>query len=287
MFESMLLPTDGSEGTDEAIAHALDLAERFDATLFVVNVADTNRDSVTVVDAEVVDALEREGTEIVDAVAETARRRGVDVETEVVQGDPATTIADYAAQRGMDLVVMPTRGRSGVSEHLLGSVTERAVRLSEVPVLTIDSNADGRTAFPYENVLVATDGGEAAATAVDRGVELASGLDAALHAISVVDDVSLGYDVRSSAVSQQLDDAARETVNSIVDRAHEAGVESADGIVRHGVVYEELLDAVEATDADVVVLGTHGRGGAERVLLGSVAERVLRSSPVPVLTVPQ
>lgn len=285
MFEEILLPTDGSEGTDEAVDHALDIAERFDATAYVVHVADTNKDSVTVVGTEVVDALEREGEEIVDSTAEAARRRGVDVRTEVVQGDPATTIADYATERGMDLVAMPTHGRSGIGEHILGSVTERVVRLSEVPVLTVRTQGDARTTFPYENVLVATDGSEAARAATDRAVELAGTLDAAVHAVSVVDDSSLGLDVRSESASQRLEDDATEAVDAVADSAREAGVEDVTETVRHGDVNEEILAAVDETDADVVVLGTAGRGGVDRVLLGSVAERTVRTSPVPVVTV--
>ncbi|WP_135827894.1 universal stress protein [Halorussus halobius] len=287
MFEEILLPVDGSEGTDEAVAHALDVAERFDATASVVHVADTNRDSVTVVGTEVVDALEREGEEIVESTAETARRRGVDVRTEVVQGDPASAIAEYAAERGMDLVAMPTHGRSTIGEYVLGSVTERVVRLAEVPVLTVRTRGEARTAFPYESVLVATDGSEAARAATDRGVELAAALDAAVQAVSVVDDASLGPDVRSEAASRKLDGDATEAASAAADRAREAGVEDVAETVRHGDVHGEILAAVEETDADAVVLGTSGRGGVDRVLLGSVAERVVRTSPVPVLTVPR
>jgi len=285
MFEEILLPTDGSEGTDEAVDHALDIAERFDATAYVVHVADTNKDSVTVVGTEVVDALEREGEELVESTAEAARRRGVDVRTEVVQGDPASAIADYAAERGMDLVAMPTHGRSGIGEHILGSVTERVVRLSEVPVLTVRTQGDARTKFPYENVLVATDGSDAASAATDRAVELAGALDAAVHAVSVVDDSSLGLDVRSESASQRLEDDATEAVSAVADSAREAGVENVTETVRHGDAHEEILAAVDETDADAVVLGTSGRGGVDRILLGSVAERTVRTSPVPVVTV--
>lgn len=285
MFETVLLPTDGSEGTDDAVAHAIDVAAGFDATLFVVHVADTNRDSVTVVDGEVVDVLEEEGEDIVAETAERAQRRGVDVRTEVVQGDPATTIADYADERGMDLVAMPTHGREGLGQHLLGSVTERVVRISEVPVLTIRTHDDARTAFPYEDVLVATDGSEAATAAADRAVAFAEALDATLHAVSVVDDDALGLDVRSESAGQQLEAAADEAVGSVADHADEAGVADVVEHVRRGDVDDEILAAVDETGADVVMVGTSGRDAVDRVLLGSVAERVVRASPVPVITV--
>lgn len=285
MFEDILVPTDGSDGADAAIDHAVELAERFDAAIRVLFVASTTRDSVTVVGTDVVDALEREGTGVVESIAADLRERGVECDSEVVQGDPATTIADYAESRGMDLVVMSTRGRSGLSRYLLGSVTEKTVRLSDVPVLTIRAHEDARTSFPYENVLMPTDGSGAASAAADRAVELAAALDATLHAVSVVEDASLGFDVRSAAASDELEAAAEDAVADVAASASDAGVENVTEAVLGGRVHRELLRYADENDIDVVVMGTAGRGGTDRVLLGSVAERLVRSSPVPVLTV--
>ncbi|WP_435180158.1 universal stress protein [Halorussus sp. AFM4] len=285
MFENILVPVDGSEGADAAVGHAADIAERFDAAVRVLFVANTKRDSVTTVGTEVVDALEQKGEQIVEPVAADLRERGVDCETEVVQGAPATAIADYAESEGMDLVVMPTRGREGLSRLLLGSVTEKTLRLSEVPVLTIRTHEDARTSFPYEDVLVPTDGSEAARAAVDQAVDLAAALDATVHAVSVVDDTSLGLDVRSVSASEDLEDRAEEAVADVAARAEEAGVESVTEEVLRGRVHRRILGYVDDNDVDLVAVGTTGRGGTDRVLLGSVAERLVRSSPVPVLTV--
>jgi len=285
MFEEILLPVDGSDGTEAAVGHAADVADRFDATVHVVFVASTNRDSVTVVSGDVVDALESEGTDIVDSVADEIRARGVSCESEVVQGDPATTIADYADSRGMDLVVMATRGRTGLSRYLLGSVTEKVVRLSDVPVLTVRTDDEARTSFPYENVLSPTDGSEPASAAADRAADLAAALDATLHAVSVVDDTSLGFDVRSASASEELLERAEEAVAEVVAHADDAGVENVREEVLRGTVDRTILDYVDDRGVDLVVMGTRGRGGTERVLLGSVTERIVRTSPVPVLTV--
>ncbi|NHN57594.1 MULTISPECIES: universal stress protein [Halorussus] len=285
MFENILVPVDGSEGADAAIGHAGDIADRFDAAVRVLFVANTKRDSVTTIGTEVVDALERKGEQIVDPVAADLRERGVDCETEVVQGDPASTIADYAESQGMDLVVMPTHGRDGLSRLLLGSVTEKTVRLSDVPVLTIRSHDDARTSFPYEDVLVPTDGSNAAEAAVDEAVDLAAALDATVHAVSVVDDTSLGFDVRSASASEGFEDVAEEAVADVAARAEDAGVDAVAEEILRGRVHRQLLRYVDDNDVDLVAMGTTGRGGTDRVLLGSVTERLVRSSPVPVLTV--
>ncbi|UPV72835.1 universal stress protein [Halorussus limi] len=285
MFEDILVPVDGSDGADAAVGHAADVAERFEATVHVLFVASTNRDSVTVVGSDVVDALEREGGDIVDAAAEDLRERGVACESEVVQGDPATAIADYADSREMDLVAMATHGRTGLSRYLLGSVTEKVVRLSDVPVVTIRTHEEARTSFPYENVLAATDGSEAANAAADRAASLAAALDATLHAVSVVDDASLGFDVRSAAATDELRATAEDAIADVAATADEAGVERVREELLRGRVHRAILDYADDEDVDLIVAGTRGRGGTDRILLGSVTERLVRTSPVPVLTV--
>ena len=137
MYDAILYPTDGSEGATVALEHALDLATIHDATLHVLYVADTNRESLTTVAGEVVDALEREGEAIVAGVVDRVSGRDVAVVDEVVQGDPHRAILDYAGDHGIDLIVMATHGRQGIDRYLLGSVTERVVRTSDVPVLTV------------------------------------------------------------------------------------------------------------------------------------------------------
>lgn len=136
MYEDVLFPTDGESGSDTGFDRAVEVAETFDARLHVLYVADTTRDSVTNLRGTVVDILEREGQEVVDEYVERAEDRGVDAVDVVLQGQPHAVIAEYAGSEA-DVVVMPTRGRAGISEHLLGSTTERVVRTSAVPVLTV------------------------------------------------------------------------------------------------------------------------------------------------------
>ena len=137
MYGSILVPIDGSDVADFAFEEALSLAKALDAAVHVLFVADTAHDSVTVVGTDVIDALEQEGEGIVAEAAERARERGIAVTTEVLQGDPAETIIDYGATRDVDVVVMGTQGRTGLSRALLGSVTEKVVREATVPVLTV------------------------------------------------------------------------------------------------------------------------------------------------------
>jgi nucleotide-binding universal stress UspA family protein len=147
MYDDILVPTDGSAGMTGVIDHAVSLAREHDATLHGLYVVDTA--SLTDMPLEatmdgVTQSLHQEGEM---ALEEFERRSGdVPVDTGVVEGSPARDIVQAATDRGCDLVVMGTHGRSGVDRLLLGSVAERVVRSSPVPVLTVrvsEQLADG------------------------------------------------------------------------------------------------------------------------------------------------
>ncbi|MWG36263.1 universal stress protein [Halomarina oriensis] len=285
MFENILIPYDGSDGAAEVLHHASELALWADATIQILYVADTTRDSVTVVQGHTVDALERQGEDVVDEAARTLDTLGVSYETDVVQGNPAPTIVDYAERYDQDLIVMPTHGREGVSRYFVGSVSEKVVRLSSVPVLTVRMQPDETLVFPYENVLIPTDGSTAATHAAGRLVEFAAALDATVHVLSVVDDATLGLDVGSTGSGAEDEAAATDAVDAVVSEAETHGVTDTVRYVEHGTPVEELLGCIESNEIHAVGMGTTGRRGTDRILLGSVAEKTVRSAPVPVLTV--
>ncbi|MDS0221396.1 universal stress protein [Haloarcula sp. S1AR25-5A] len=161
MYEQILFPTDGSDGADVALEHARDIAETYDGTLHILTVLDTTSphigmtaagpasgstgmiaeepgmaESGMVGEDHSVQAHLRERAEaIVDAAADAVDT--VDTVTAVESGVPHSAILDYAAENDIDLVVMGTHGRTGVGRYLLGSVTEKVVRTSDVPVLTV------------------------------------------------------------------------------------------------------------------------------------------------------
>ncbi|MFT4889967.1 MAG: nucleotide-binding universal stress UspA family protein [Halobacteriales archaeon] len=281
VYDRILFPTDGSDVAGTVLDYVLDLAVGVDATVCVLNVADTNRDSVARIDGEVIDVLEGEGEEVVEAAADRARERGVSVETEVLQGDPYRTIVDYADTRDVGLVAMPTRGRRSLDRFLLGSVTERVVRRSDVPVLTIRPDDEVDLRHPYRNVLVPTDGSEAANDALAAAIEVASAAGAGLHLLHVVEESGFGLDFGSDDETDEAD----EILESAAETARDASIDPVTTAVQRGSVHEETMAYVDDHDVDLVVVGTHGRTNLDRYLLGSVAEKLVRSSPVPVMTV--
>jgi nucleotide-binding universal stress UspA family protein len=145
MYDDILVPTDGSDAANAAVPNAIDLAAKYDATLHVLYVADTTEYSTVTFEDDVVDPLEEEGEDVVDAVVAKADIEGVDARGVVMQGGVFETIQNYVADEGIDAVVMGTHGRRGLGRALLGSVTERVVRTSDVPVLTVREQADEAT----------------------------------------------------------------------------------------------------------------------------------------------
>ena len=285
VYEDILLPFDGSDGALSLLHHASEIAHWADATIHILFVADTTRDSVIVVEGQSVDALVQQGEDIVKEAENTLRTRGVDHDTNVVQGNPAPTIVEYAERYDHDLIVMPTHGREGVSRYLIGSISEKVVRLSPVPVLTARMQPDEQLSFPYEDILIPTDGSAGATHAAHHGLSLAASLDATVHVLSVIDDTPLGLDVRSTISRQESEQAATDAVDGLVSEAETHGVTNTVRHIEHGTPIKEILDYIESNDIHAVVMGTTGRRGIDQILLGSVAGKTVRSASVPVITV--
>ena len=143
MYDTILVPTDGSPQADAAIEQALDLAERYDATihsLYVVDISYPYADfEASAVNWEgVTAAQEGQGEQATATVRKRGEERNVPVEVEVTQSTSIHgEILNYVDDNDIDLIVMGTHGRRGLDRYLLGSVTEKIVRLADVPVLTV------------------------------------------------------------------------------------------------------------------------------------------------------
>jgi nucleotide-binding universal stress UspA family protein len=162
MYNEILYPTDGSDGAGAALTNARDIATAYDATVHVLHVAEQLKPHGLSSDVEVTGSggmvgdprggeaamegdrqkgderqaeVEAHGREVVETAAE--RFGDVRTETAVRGGNPYEVILDYADEHDIDLVVMGTHGRTGLDRYLLGSVTEKVVRTSDVPVLTV------------------------------------------------------------------------------------------------------------------------------------------------------
>ena len=138
-----------------------------------------------------------------------------------------------------------------------------------------------------DNILVPTDGSEGSEATIDPTVDVASIDDAPLHALSVIDTIAMGVDARSGAIFDALEESAQTAIETIEEQATQASVSAVETAIEHGSPHRRIRSYVEEHDIDLVVMGTHGRSGLKRYLLGSVAEKTVRTSPVHVMTVRQ
>lgn len=154
MYDRILVPTDGSAVSEAALAHAIELADQYDATLHALYVVDIDAVAYTL-GTEQVDRIERgsfdnlpeirkRAERATGVVADQAKKRGIVVEQHHTGGKPHREIAAYAAANDIDLVVMGSHGRAGVRRALLGSVTERTLRATNIPVLVVDHAEDDK-----------------------------------------------------------------------------------------------------------------------------------------------
>ncbi|WP_436927683.1 universal stress protein [Halosimplex amylolyticum] len=284
MYDTILVPTDGSAAAETAIKTALDLAQRFDASLQAINVVELDEFPADV-ESEAAEELTERGEETLATVRDQAADVGVSATTHVIEtADPIhQAIIDYAGDHDADLIVMGTHGRTGLNRLVLGSVTERTLRTSPVPVLTVHEDI---TFDPdFETVLVPTDGSDAANFAADHGITLAEATDAAMHVVHVVNLTAVSGEFGSAEVLNSLEEAGQQAVDDVINRAKDTGLRSVEASVLSGTPARAILDYAEERDIDLIVMGTHGRTGLDRYLLGSVTEKIVRVADAPVLTV--
>lgn len=140
MFDSILFPTDGSEGSAFARDYAFELAEDNDAVLHVLHVVEAFSPAASLHET-IVERMTQRGQEIVDSVSEAGKERGNTIETAVIEGDPAETIVEYAEDEAIDVIVMPTHGRAELMKAIVGSVTDKVIRTGDVPVFVLKYRA--------------------------------------------------------------------------------------------------------------------------------------------------
>jgi nucleotide-binding universal stress UspA family protein len=166
-------------------------------------------------------------------------------------------------------------------------VTERVVRRAGAPVLTVRATEGTRPAGDYTDVLVPTDGSDPAAAGVEHGLAVAERVGARVHAVSVVDASRFGGSpdlAPAGEFRERLAGEAERATEAVAERATAVGLDAVTH-VRRGSPARALLEYAEGHGVDLIAMGTRGRSGPGRYVLGSTTERTIRRSEVPVLAV--
>ena len=298
MLTRILVPVDGSPFAEHALPHALSLAEREAAELHILLVHHV----MLGIDAgwmpqpelyskHVFDAEERYLTDLRDRVAAAGVPK---IYIHHKEGEPSDLVATFADDHDIDLIVMSTHGRGGLQRAYLGSVADGVVRRAHTPVLLVRPGTEEgpRTLRRQEvrRILVALDGSPVSERALAVALDAAAPEGAHCTVLPVVvPPVFVSADRPESAqVSREEMDAPSRRANYYLDELERKvpGVDDARVVV-HQQPATAILQVADEIGADMIALGTRGLGKVTRLLIGSVADKVVRGAQVPVLVVPE
>lgn len=311
-FERILVPLDGSEMAAGILPVAEDLAKRLGARIDLLAVVDPETTElpsympialgapsvgISAAELEVADEVQleriRAATDYLNTVANSLREDGLAVDVEAIVGDPAQEIVAMARRRHTDVIAMATRGRSAIGRGLLGSVTDKVAHSSAVPMLVVRPS-DGGVVEPISRLIVGLDGSRVSETALDPARDLAASLKIPLILLraTAVAARMAAYGGEPYFASADLygdtDEEAKDYLEAIAARQRELGpdLETVETKVGPGTAYNEIQAAAAEHPGSLIVLATRGRSGLTRWVLGSVTDRIIRSSEGPVLVIP-
>ncbi|TKB70615.1 MAG: universal stress protein [Nitrospira sp.] len=287
----ILLATDGSQGSVRAEAYACALAQSWGASLTVMSVLEfppgMNPDYA--VNRLYLDELMQETTTRLVDVTARAGGLGLLAQSRIATGIPSEEVLAVAGAEDADLVVVGTRGKTGLEHVLLGSTAERIIRMAPCPVLTVPAGkqrAGERLKATFTRMLVPVDFSDCSRDALEYGALIAQRWKTSLKLFHVLEPVSYGLDftLPQMAHRESSKTAITKRLSDFVSALTSLGLVS-DFLISGGLPADSILDAARAQSVDVIVMGTHGRRGVSHALFGSVTESVLRRSSCPVLTV--
>ncbi len=290
MFQKILIPVDGSQCGDHAAQVGLEFAKRLGAHAVLTN-------------ALIEYATEKDAQRVIGPSREMAEKLGVPIEVRLAEGrflSIGDGIIEASQESNCELIVMGTHGREGIPRMLLGSVAEWVSRRATVPVMLIREQPHQTTEHPkLERILVAVDGSPQSNLALTTASDLACTLGINLELIHVIPDIPAVYSYTAYEYAPMIDfekyqhdleaesQAIIAAALALLD-AHSPKVADVrtSRVPANGMrLGDAIIKTAKEHEADLIVIGTHGRSGVDLLLLGSVAERVSHRSEVPVLMI--
>lgn len=295
MFRTILVPLDGSSFAEQALPHALGIVRRAGATLDLVHVHVLYVLEEHIVarysyDPELDEEQKRKEQLYLEGTAKwLAAVSPVRVTEAVVNGSDAEGILQHVQDGKADLIVMTTHGRGPLGRVFLGSVADELIRQATVPVLLIHPRdpAPGIVPEPLlEHVLVPLDGSALAESVLEPALDLMrlwEGRCTLLRVVEANAAPTAGRPDRPRPSEEEREAAARAYLDKIAERLRYEGVSVQTRVVVAPHAAPAILEEAQIQRCDFIALATHGRGGLRRMLLGSIADKVIRGSPLPVL----
>jgi hypothetical protein len=265
----ILFATDGSEFSAGAQRVAIDLAKRCQARLTVMSIVLTTQDLEGVGTHGLREQMEREAQARIDAVVAAAQAAGVACDTQLVYGEePHHEIVNTAVQLKPSLIVLGRRGKRGLARLMVGHATAHVAGHAPCSVLMVPRSGQVWS----RRILLATDGSAHSAAAAQAARDVATQCQVPVTVVSAT--------TRSHSAERKAE--AQAAVDKVSAELQAAGIAS-EGVVAEGRPDEVVIDTASARQADLIVVGSHGRTGLSRLILGSISERIMGQAQCPVL----
>jgi nucleotide-binding universal stress UspA family protein len=290
VIKRIVVPLDGSVASETIIPYVERIATACNAGVLLLAAVDKPRDWGENTGGDLKGERHEAESYLRRLQARLASSIGSDVEAEVVNSEPAAGILAAAGRQHPDLIAMTTHGRSGVARWVLGSIATKVLHATHTPLLLVRPPTEGeqRNAPTIEKLLVALDGSELSTSVLPFAGDLSKRLQASIVLFHAVFEPVMTYPgaeaIFTTTALEQMQAGAQEFLASRAGNLTSQGVE-AEVVVALGNATDGIVWAAERENADLIVMSTHGRSGLERVVLGSVADGVVRRTSLPVIVV--
>ncbi|MEK6744909.1 MAG: universal stress protein [Nitrospirota bacterium] len=280
-YKKVLVAVDGSESSRNALLQAFRLAVEEKCWITVTSVVPpfTGDLELTGVRGDVLASLAKPYEDALRDAEKLAREERVLIKTVREEGETYERIVDLADAANCDVIVMGRRGLKKIDRTLVGSVTARVIGHTQRDVLVVP----GGTTLGWKKVLVATDGSKYSGIAINKAVDFAKAYGGSLVVLSVV-DVPMEFYAEAPKAVEDMIHKAREYTAAVKKQAEAAGVK-AESYVGEAEAWEAIVKLAQDQNVNMIVVGSHGRTGLRRLLMGSVTEKVIGHAPCPVLVV--
>jgi nucleotide-binding universal stress UspA family protein len=281
MYEKILVPLDGSELAEQAMPYVERLAKRLKSEVILITVCLPS------------DPLERALTEYVERRAEKIQSLGVKTRSLCIEGEPATSIINFAEKNKVGLIVISTHGHAGISHWPLGSISSKVVQRSNIPVFLVRSSQPGKapTENKLEKILVTLDGSRFSEAIIPYAEKLAKSMNSEVTLLRVIEPAKLpqlaAYRDREKYEKEFMVKLEREAKRYLAKKKTALAGKGVkvNSVLLEGKPTETILQYTEKKQVNLIALTTHGFSGITKWAYGSVASKIIEGSPKPVLLV--
>lgn len=266
-LRTILLATDGTEYSEGAVRETINFAKQCSTKIYAISVVESMTDYEGFSAQQAEESFESKAREALEKLKARAEKEGAVCEIIIASGEPYKCIVDAAEAKNVDMIVVGRRGAKGLTKLLLGEVAAKVIGYSSRKVLVVPRAAN----ISYQNILVATDGSSNSEAAVIAAIEIAKQCDSKVIALSSIRTI---YEQENATAN----------VNKAVDLGKKEGV-VVEGLTPMGRSYEAIVEAAGGRGVDLIVLGTYGKTGLTRMLMGSSTERVIGLAGCAVMVV--